>query len=381
MVWAMILERGAAYCTVSIKGLELQETSCHTVEAARIDDIFESAFERQESRCYVGVLNKYPLHSLTPADGCFIDAYSDARNVLTGIIDVPSATEDTMKAFLRSLVWILLHYVKEKNKSKEKKDSTGDKIQKEVPFVTTPEKHEMTEFNKKSTDKNDNSRRANQSVLPPFTFSDEPSSPSPPPVYNAQQKKIASSWGSLNSFTDSIFSDDGDTSRKRNPAKPPKPLQPPLGARNKSPDIEDMLDDLDMGLPVFDVTKPKPQSQNKFGTKLFGNTIYKPQTNLASSPDFKSPYSTQLSLPKDWRELPLDNSQVSRLLTKFPVDWFKYVLSCLQLTSEDESSDKVLKDIIGDDALRNTYAQLTAACYSVFDCQGMYSMFLLQCLH
>ena len=35
MVWVNVLERGAAYCTVSVKGLELQETSCHTAEAAR----------------------------------------------------------------------------------------------------------------------------------------------------------------------------------------------------------------------------------------------------------------------------------------------------------------------------------------------------------
>ena len=31
LVWIQVLEQGHGYCTVSVKGLELQETSCHTV--------------------------------------------------------------------------------------------------------------------------------------------------------------------------------------------------------------------------------------------------------------------------------------------------------------------------------------------------------------
>lgn len=378
LVWTVILERGSAYCTINIKGLELQETSCHTAEAARIDDIFESAFEPAERSCYVGELNKYPLHALTPADACNLEAYSDARNVLTGIIDVPSATEETMKAFLKSLVWILLNHVRKKNKAKESKSVKGEKISRELSFVTSVEKHEMKELNKNGNINAhipEKSKKLENTSLPPLVpeFSRKVRSPSPPPVYNSKQKKMASSWGSLDSFTDSIFSDDGEHVKKK-PAKPPGPLKPLPPVRNKSPDIEDMLDDFDMGIPAFDVTKPKPQTQNKFSTKGFGNTIYKPQTNLAGSPDFKSPYSRQLSLPVDWRELPLDHSQVSRLLSKFPADWYKHVLSCLELSHQNESSDKVLKDVIGDDALRNTYAQLVMACYSIFDSQGNISL-------
>jgi hypothetical protein len=32
------------------KGLELQETSCHTVEATRVEEIFDSAFESKSLR-------------------------------------------------------------------------------------------------------------------------------------------------------------------------------------------------------------------------------------------------------------------------------------------------------------------------------------------
>ncbi|WAR18991.1 PCX4-like protein [Mya arenaria] len=374
LVWVVILERGTGYCTINVKGLELQETSCHTVEAARIDDIFETALEPREG-CHTsfGKLNEYPLHTLTPVDACYLDAYSDARNVLTGIIDNPSASEETMKAFLRSLLWVLLKYVKN-NKNKVMKNAKGESMIKELSFVTRTEKHELKELNSNNNMRNTSvQKQSNRTALPPLIpdFMQERRSPSPPVVTKVtnKQKKMASSWGSLDSFTDSIFSDDGTTIQKK-PSKPPRPLHQSTQSRTKSPDIEDMLDELDMGLPAYDVTKPKPQMQNKFSTKSFGNTIYKPQTNLAGSPDFKSPYSSQLSLPKEWRELPLDNSQVSRLVAKFPTDWFKHVLSCLDLGSEKESREKVLKDVMADDALHNCYAQLTMACYSIFESQG-----------
>ena len=52
-MWVQVLERGFGYCQISVKGLELQETSCHTVEATRIDDIIEETFEIPESRSHV----------------------------------------------------------------------------------------------------------------------------------------------------------------------------------------------------------------------------------------------------------------------------------------------------------------------------------------
>ncbi|KYO18467.1 pecanex-like protein 4 isoform C [Alligator mississippiensis] len=45
LIWILVIERGFTYCCVNIKGLELQETSCHTAEAHRVDDIFAMAFE------------------------------------------------------------------------------------------------------------------------------------------------------------------------------------------------------------------------------------------------------------------------------------------------------------------------------------------------
>ena len=386
----MVLERGASYCTINIKGLELQETSCHTAEAARIDDIFEFAFERPENASVVGCANEYLLHTLTPADACYLKAYSDARNVLTGIIDNPSATELTMNSFLKSLVWVLLKHV---NNLKKKTDKKTTKFDKELSFVTKTEKHELKEINQNHTTKVDIEKEQKKDpallgkeikkdpvfpALPDFAKEERLNKLPPLTVSKGQekiskekQKIMASSWGSLDSFTDSIFSDDGTLTSK--PQKPKqvvhKPPPPPM--RNKSPEIEDIFEELDVGLPAYDVNKLKPVTQNKFGGKSFGNnTIYKPQTNLPGSPDFRSPYSSQLSLPQPWRELPLDNSQVSRLVNKFPKDWYKHVLGCLDWSSSAQSGEKIIKEVLSDDSLLNCYAQLTMACYSIFDSQG-----------
>ena len=103
--WICITERGLGYVTVYIKGLELQETSCHTAEATQVDELFENAFERKHW------LNTHPLNTLHPKDKIFIKTYSDARNVLTGIIDHPDNLNRLPGYFLKSLAWVVMHYL------------------------------------------------------------------------------------------------------------------------------------------------------------------------------------------------------------------------------------------------------------------------------
>ena len=116
-----MLERGASFCTVSIKGLELQETSCHTAEAARIDDQFTEAFTVPAVGAGSGlcILNHYPLHCLTPLDTAMVKTYSDAKNVLTGVIDAPGGVETTLNLFTKSLVWLLLRHINRRRKQEE----------------------------------------------------------------------------------------------------------------------------------------------------------------------------------------------------------------------------------------------------------------------
>ena len=43
---SQILEKGNGYSVYSLKGMELQETSCHNLEATRLDDIFNKTFDQ-----------------------------------------------------------------------------------------------------------------------------------------------------------------------------------------------------------------------------------------------------------------------------------------------------------------------------------------------
>lgn len=112
LAFATILETGYGFCTLTIRGLELQETSCHTVEASTVDDMFESAFDAESNySCLQFWLNTHILNTLHPVDLATILTYSDAGNVLTGIIDNPRALKKFSSNLLKTLVWVLFHHL------------------------------------------------------------------------------------------------------------------------------------------------------------------------------------------------------------------------------------------------------------------------------
>ena len=107
---ATVLEQGHGYFTLNIRGLEVQETSCHTVEASRIDDIFSSAYNPSSPTSLSFWLNCHPLNTLQPVDSAVVCTYSDARSVLTGIIDQPSVLRRFSTNLLKCIVWVLYHH-------------------------------------------------------------------------------------------------------------------------------------------------------------------------------------------------------------------------------------------------------------------------------
>lgn len=468
LVWVVVLERGNAYCTLSIKGLELQETSCHTAEAARLDEIFEAAFQNESgvSCCEV---NEYPLHCLTPVDVCEVDTYSDARNVLTGIIDSPAAVELTLKFFVRSLVWLVLHHVnkvkvreeaerarKEKQKREEKmsaakkkplsaamvtrsegKSGSGGKAKGGGVKMEINHNHHVSNFNSGSAGFNNNMGAPSlpPPILPPlkggggtgtgtlttalpqmaagdgrskngfgFPPLEDAPRPPPPPTHSIEKTRKTSWSSSINSFSDSLWSDDDldKPKGKKKSLKPAKvghsasqlvntpppaitPVVPKFPPQREKTDVDEVLDELDFGLPAADVNRPKPSAASRGGlgggggfmgnplhssSRLNGNHIYKPVTNLAGSPDFKCQYSSHMSLPGKWRELPIEHSQLSRHMAAFPVDWYRHVLSLLDWKATGLPGEKVAIDVGADDALTNCYSQLIMACYSAFDTPG-----------
>lgn len=109
LVWVSILEKGFLYSNLVIKGLELQETSCHATEVALLDDMIDSTNEGSNISW-----NKYFSTAVTPVAVLELETYSDATNVLTGIIDSPEFSIKVSEILLKSLTFCLVQYVKHK---------------------------------------------------------------------------------------------------------------------------------------------------------------------------------------------------------------------------------------------------------------------------
>ncbi|XP_064484907.1 pecanex-like protein 4 isoform X2 [Ornithodoros turicata] len=103
LLWIQVLESGYGFHTFNIKGLELQETSCHAVEAQKVDELFEAAL--LDSR-----MNQEPFHSLLPVDFVPVLTYSSVKGVLTGVIDSHEFSDVLGNFFNRALVWLLLQF-------------------------------------------------------------------------------------------------------------------------------------------------------------------------------------------------------------------------------------------------------------------------------
>jgi len=97
LVYVQIMEKGNSFMVYTAKGLELQETSCHSLEAVRLDDIFQDAFERGAS------LNVFAFHTVTPLSSIPIKTYSASKNSLTGIIEAPDTLKLVAKTFVQTL--------------------------------------------------------------------------------------------------------------------------------------------------------------------------------------------------------------------------------------------------------------------------------------
>ena len=103
-----ILEKDYGSCVINLRGLELQETSCHSEEATAVDNMYER-LHNQNSRS-VSCLNGNILSTLLPTDTSVIQTYSDARNILTGIIDQPGALQKFSENLRKILVWVFYRY-------------------------------------------------------------------------------------------------------------------------------------------------------------------------------------------------------------------------------------------------------------------------------
>jgi len=103
-------EVGNRFISLNLRGMELQETSCHSLEATRIDDIFDSAFEKKT------LMNRFMFHTLTPLNTLEVNMYSDTKNVLTGVINTKETLQVVAESFLECFLWFVVEHVYQENK-------------------------------------------------------------------------------------------------------------------------------------------------------------------------------------------------------------------------------------------------------------------------
>uniref|UniRef100_A0A4W2D5M0 Pecanex-like protein n=1 Tax=Bos indicus x Bos taurus TaxID=30522 RepID=A0A4W2D5M0_BOBOX len=324
LIWIMILECGYTYCCVNIKGLELQETSCHTAEARRVDEVFESAFEQEE---YVKLcsINEHFGNVLTPCTVLPVKLYSDARNVLSGIID----SHDNLKEFkcdlVKVLVWILVQYCSRRPSMLE------------------------------NVHKTENKGKASLIILPALNTEPQTESPEDTDSLNSEN---------LDDWSDDVFGEE-PTIKKGKDEKDQLKVLPginlPIPGSVESQNVEShstnteksLYQAVALGYPAIDKGK---------------------QEAMAFIPlmEFSCSHSHLLSLPEEWMSNCLPNSKMKEMSSLFPEDWYQFILRQLKCFPSKENASNVVEEIAKDRVLKDFYVHAVMTCYfSLFGVDNM----------
>ncbi|KAM8783019.1 pecanex-like protein 4 isoform 2-T2 [Rhynchonycteris naso] len=323
LIWIMILEHGYTYCSINIKGLELQETSCHTAEARRVDEVFEDAFE-QEDNAKISI-NGHIGNVLTPCTVLPVKLYSDARNVLSGIIDSQDNLREFKGDLVKVLVWILVQYCSRKSSMQE----NVHKTEKEKASVV---------------------------ILPDLNTS---------PQTKSSEDTVSLNSETLDDWSDDILGDE-PTTKKIN-------------------EVKDQLKFLQsINLPL-----PGSVESHLFGDQSIGkvseNSLYKavllgyPAVDKGKQEDMSyiplmefSSHSHLLSLPDEWKSNCLPNHKIREMSLLFPEDWYQFVLQHLEYFPLKENVPNVLEEIAKDRVLKDFYVHTVMTCYfSLFGVENM----------
>lgn len=151
IIWIQIMESSNSYYIINIKGLELQETSCHTRESQYIDDCFDLAFENtngasansssSEKKCCL--LNANPLNCMQSCDVLLFDAYSDAKNSLVGILDNPECINQLSLFYPKVLHYFLIKFLL--GRKVKKSEQTINDSQNEIKNLFKPDDNNKQE--------------------------------------------------------------------------------------------------------------------------------------------------------------------------------------------------------------------------------------------
>ncbi|KAL1790067.1 pecanex 4 isoform X1 [Sigmodon hispidus] len=315
LIWIMVLEHGYPYCCINVKGLELQETSCHAAEAQRVDEVFESAFQLEHPQ--ICSLNEHLGNVLTPCTALPVKLYSDARSVLSGIIDSHENLKEFKEDLVKVLVWVLIQYCSKRPSTQENNHKT------------------------------ENNREASGVVLPALNTS---------PCLRSLGDSDSLNSDTLHDWSDdSIFDDEPSIKNRREKVQfkdlPSTSLPIPGSVDSQSAD---------------DYSTNTGPKNDLYRTVLLGFPAVDKghQENLACIPlvELSCSQSHLLRLPEEWRSNCIPYSRIMEASPLFPEDWYQFVLRQLECFHSEEKSS-VLEEIAKDKGLKTLYVHTVMACY------------------
>ena len=368
-----------------------------------MDDQIQLAFE-----CTNGVScctwNKYPAGVVTPCDAAVVKTYSDAKNVLTGVIDSPDTLQNIIKGFPKTLVWVILRYLsKQKETLKPVKrpltaKSTGQSKVFSVQSLGVKEDPTIIKQNpgfkdtwesgifengshqvKPGLNKVDDSTVRRSPSLKSFKslWSDDNESLLLEPVGKTKPQNVNLIAGlNRSKHTESVGIGSAGSSQSETKTHTTHIPATPLGVRD---DIDNLLEDLDMGLPAIDVShQVKPvggKLYNKSNTTSHNTLpplakVGKGNANLTTIPQFSCKHSEKLTVPVAWRDTAVDSSMITSLTKLFDNEWFKHVLNSLDLEVEEQDMSKVVTEMSQDPVLSKMYSDLVLSCYAIVNIIG-----------
>ena len=377
LIWIHVLEVGYRFCSVVIKGLELQETSCHAVEATRVDDVFQDLLVH-EGKWPLVSLNQHLGNVLRPCDALVVNTYSDAKNVLTGVIDQPENLRKNSENFLKTLIWVFVRYCKDR-KFETKED------------IAQPALIKLAEQNVAQPTDVLSSVKPKESPLMRLLSQDDIELENLPGTLKQQTSIVGNPKrrrsGSLPSLSDSVWSqeslklDESLTSQGKR--------QKSFGSAVQLVSDEG-IEDLDKsfnlgGFPALDVGRPlasKDQDSGAYGRDPFlsehedtlpswqvNNSKTAPAGNgTMKSAVFTSEHAHRLDLPPWWKfSIPVDRQHTDSFSAQFPLFWLKHAIKCLDFGLDSQT---IAESINSDSVLIGLYRELTCACYAVVEVWG-----------
>lgn len=295
----------------------MQETSCHTAEARRVDEVFEGAFVQEESTKMCSI-NGHFGSVLTPCTVLPVKLYSDARNVLSGIIDSHDNLREFKGDLVKVLVWILIQYCSRRSSMQENVHKTESK------------------------------GNASLIILPSLNTSPQTKSP---------EDTVSLYSETLDDWSDDVWGDEPTTRKGKDEKDQVKVLQ-------------------SINLPLPGSVESHMVGDHSVG-KVPENSLYKAvilgypaadkgkQEDVAYIPlmEFSCFHSHLLSLPKEWTSNCLPNSRMREMSLQFPGDWYQFVLRQLECFPSEENVPNVLEEIAKDRVLRDFYVHAVMTCY------------------